>query len=169
MSNNERLLQKVAGIEEFMRVAEAMSFARAAQSLGQAPSALSKSIGRLEQRLGVKLFRRTTRSVSLTDEGAALYARAGKWITELHEIEDALTGSSIELTGAVRIDMPFSFGRALLMPHLARFLTEHPRITMEVRMNDHHVNLVAEGVDLALRLGELPDSDLVARPLGKLT
>jgi DNA-binding transcriptional LysR family regulator len=83
-------------------------------------------------------------------------------------MQSAVSGDPAELTGLVRIDMPMTFCRSLFMPHLAALLEGHPRLTVEVRMNDHHVNLVAEGVDLALRLGELADSELVVRKLGRL-
>ncbi|MCD9006461.1 LysR family transcriptional regulator [Luteimonas sp. XNQY3] len=166
MSSNERLQHKVAGIEEFVRVAETLSFRRAADSLGQASSAVSRAIRQLEERLGVRLFHRTTRSVSLTDEGATLYVQASRWLGELDDMRSLFNGDPADLSGSIRIDLPMTFGRELVMPHLARFLDEHPRLSVEVRLNDHHVNLVAEAVDLALRIGELGDSELVVRPLG---
>lgn len=168
MSNNQRLIQKAGGIEEFIRVAETLSFVRAAESLGQAPSAVSKSIRHLENRLGVRLFHRTTRNVSLTDEGNDLYARASRWVWELDEMQAVIGGSPTELSGLIRIDMPMTLGRSLFLPHLASFLERHPGLTVEVRMNDQLVNLVAEGVDLALRLGDLTDSELVVKSLGRI-
>jgi len=168
MVSNGRLQQKAAGIEEFLRVAEALSFSRAAESLGQASSATSKSVARLEDRLGVRLFHRTTRSVRLTEEGAMLYARASRWAAELDDMQSALPRDPTELSGLIRLEMPVSIGRALFMPHLGRFMAHHPRLKVEVRMNDHHVNLVAEGVDLALRLGQLASADLVSKPLGHI-
>jgi DNA-binding transcriptional LysR family regulator len=168
MGSNGRLQHKAAGIEEFLRVAETLSFSRAAESLGQASSATSKSIARLEDRLGVRLFHRTTRSVKLTEEGTMLYARASRWADELDDMQSALPRDPEELSGLIRLEMPVSIGRALFMPHLGRFLAEHPRLKVEVRMNDHHVNLIAEGVDLALRLGQLSNADLVSKPLGYL-
>lgn len=168
MSNNERLLQKVSGIEEFIRVAETLSFVRAAESLGQAPSAVSKSVRQLELRLGARLFHRTTRTVTLTEEGSRLYERANRWVGELDDIHTMIGGDAAELSGLIRIDMPTTFGRSLFMPHLAAFLDRHPKLAVEVRMNDHHVNLVAEGVDLAVRLGDLADSEMVVRPLGRV-
>jgi LysR family transcriptional regulator, regulator for bpeEF and oprC len=168
MVSNRRLQHKTAGIEEFLRVAEALSFSRAAESLGQAPSATSKSIARLEGRLGVRLFHRTTRSVKLTDEGAQLYARASRWADELDDMQSALLKDPEELGGLVRLEMPVSLGRALILPLVGRFLADHPKLKVEVRMNDHHVNLIAEGADLALRVGHLSNEDLVAKPLGFL-
>lgn len=161
-----RLTQKVAGLEEFIRVAETLSFARAAESLGLANSAVSKAIRELESRLGARLFYRTTRSVSLTEEGSQLYARATRWVADLDEMQSA--NAAGELTGQIRIDMPATFGRSLVMPQLARFLIQHPDISIDVRTNDQHINLVAEGVDLALRIGDLEASDLVVKPLGRL-
>lgn len=168
MVSNRRLQHKAAGIEEFLRVAEALSFSRAAESLGHASSATSKSIARLEDRLGVRLFHRTTRSVKLTEEGAQLYERASRWADELDDMQSALLKNPEELGGVVRLEMPVSLGRALILPLVGRFLTDHPKLKVEVRMNDHHVNLVAEGADLALRVGHLANEDLVAKPLGFL-
>ncbi|MBP1852883.1 LysR family transcriptional regulator [Rhizobium halophytocola] len=165
---NRRLQHKTAGIEEFLRVAEALSFSRAAESLGQASSATSKSVAKLEARLGVRLFHRTTRSVKLTEEGALLYARASRWAEELEEMQSVFLQDPEELGGVIRLEMPASLGRALVLPVLGRFLSAHPKLKIEVRMNDHHVNLVAEGVDLALRVGQLSNDDLVAKPLGVL-
>jgi LysR family transcriptional regulator for bpeEF and oprC len=168
MVSNRRLQHKAAGIEEFLRVAEALSFSRAAESLGQASSATSKSIARLEDRLGVRLFHRTTRSVKLTDDGAQFYARASRWADELDDMQSALLKDPEELGGMVRLEMPVSLGRALILPLVGRFLADHPKLKVEVRMNDHHVNLIAEGADLALRAGQLSNEDLVAEPLGFL-
>jgi DNA-binding transcriptional LysR family regulator len=158
----------VAGIEEFIRVAETLSFIRAADSLGLASSAVSKSIRQLEERLGARLFHRTTRSVSLTDEGAILYARACRWVGELDDMQNIFNGDPSELNGSIRIDMPMTFGRALFIPHLATFLDAHPKLSVEVRFNDRYIDLVAEGVDLALRVGDLSESHLVSMPLGKI-
>lgn len=168
MVSNRRLQHKTAGIEEFLRVAEALSFSRAAESLGQASSATSKSIARLEDRLGVRLFHRTTRSVKLTEEGAQLYTRASRWADELDDMQSALLKDPEELGGVVRLEMPVSLGRALILPLVGRFLADHPKLKVEFRMNDHHVNLIAEGADLALRVGQLSNEDLVAKPLGFL-
>lgn len=151
-----------------MRVAEALSFSRAAESLGQASSATSKSIARLEDRLGVRLFHRTTRSVKLTEEGNLLYERASRWADELDDMQSALLKDPEELGGVIRLEMPVSLGRALILPLLGRFLADHPKLKVEVRMHDHHVNLIAEGADLALRVGHLSNDDLVAKPLGFL-
>jgi DNA-binding transcriptional LysR family regulator len=168
MGSNERFLNRASGIEEFVRVAETLSFARAAESLGQAPSAVSKSIRHLEGRLGVRLFHRTTRSVSLTDEGVTFYERARRWTLELDEMQSAISGDAAELSGLVRLDIPTTFFRSMLIPYLAAFLDRYPTVSVEVRMNDHHVNLVADAVDLALRIGPLTDSELIAKPMGHI-
>jgi LysR family transcriptional regulator for bpeEF and oprC len=164
-----RLVQKITGIEEFMRTAEIRSFVRAAESLGLTPSAVSKAVRLLENQLGVRLLHRTTRSVSLTDDGALFYERAGKWLADFDDIQAGLSAGEHELQGMVRIDMPFTYGRVLFMPHLATFLARHPKLTVDVRMNDRYVDLVAEGVDLAIRIGDLVDSALVVRPLGQVS
>jgi DNA-binding transcriptional LysR family regulator len=164
-----RLSQKVSGVEEFVRVAESLSFARAAESLGLTNSGVSKAIRLLEGRLGVRLLNRTTRSVSLTDDGSIFYERVSKWVAELEEMQSSFSSVDAELTGSIRIEMPVTYGRVFFMPQLARFLERHPKLTVEVRMSDLYVDLVAEGIDLAIRIGELPDSDLVARPLGRVS
>lgn len=164
-----RLIQKMTGIEEFIRTAEIRSFVRAAESLGLTPSAVSKAVRVLENQLGMRLLHRTTRSVSLTDDGALFYERAIKWLADFDDIHSGHGAADSELHGMVRIDMPFTYGRVLFMPCLAAFLARHPRLTVDVRMNDHYVDLVAEGVDLAIRIGDLQDSELVVRPLGQVT
>jgi LysR family transcriptional regulator for bpeEF and oprC len=163
-----RLIQQITGIEEFIRTAETRSFVRAAESLGLTPSGVSKAVRLLETRLGVRLLHRTTRSVSLTDDGAAFYERTVKWLADLEDIQGGLSVGDADLHGMVRIDMPVTYGRVLFMPFLATFLERYPKVTVDVRMNDRYVDLVAEGVDLAIRIGDLDDSELVVRPLGRV-
>ncbi|TDK29357.1 LysR family transcriptional regulator [Rhizobium deserti] len=168
MKHDDRLLSKLVGLEEFLRVAETLSFVRAAETLGQAPSAISKSVRRLEERLGIRLLHRTTRNVSLTDEGAELYGHAKKWLAELDDMQAKVGRELGELKGIVRIDMPTSLGRSQFMTHLAVFMERHPKLTVELRMHDQYVNLIAEGVDMAIRVGHLRDSEMIARPLGQI-
>ncbi|MGL4858920.1 MAG: LysR substrate-binding domain-containing protein, partial [Enterobacteriaceae bacterium] len=163
-----RLTQKMAGIEEFIRTAETRSFVRAAESLQLTPSAVSKAIRLLESRVGVRLLHRTTRSVSMTDDGQTFYLHVVKWLADFEDLHNQLSGGEGHLQGIVRIDMPVTYGRVLFLPCLARFLERHPKVHVDVRLNDYYVDLVAEGVDLAIRIGDLPDSELVALPLGKI-
>ncbi|QDQ25510.1 LysR family transcriptional regulator [Chitinimonas arctica] len=161
----ERFSQRVAGLEEFVRVAEARSFVRAAESLNLSTSGIAKAIRQLEARLGVRLLNRTTRQVSLTDDGATFYARAKQLLSDYADAEAELSAKEA-LRGLIRIEMPVVYGRLLFLPHLVKFLDRHPALRVDVRMSDHFVDLVAEGADLALRVGTLDSSDLVARPLG---
>jgi DNA-binding transcriptional LysR family regulator len=163
-----RFIQKITGIEEFVRTAETLSFVRTAESLALTPSGVSKAIRVLETRLGVRLLHRTTRRVSLTDDGALFHARIVQWQADLEDIQGALSVGDADLRGTLRIEMPVTYGRVLFMPFLAMFLARHPKLHVEVRMSDSYVDLVAEGVDLALRNGDMEDSDLVVRSLGKV-
>jgi DNA-binding transcriptional LysR family regulator len=168
MKNDERLLSRVVGLEEFLRVAETLSFVRAAETLGQAPSAVSKSVRKLEERLGGRLLHRTTRNVSLTDEGTEFYGRARNWLAELDDMQAIVRREPGGLTGVVRIDMPTTLGRAHFMTHLATFMQRHPKLKVELRMHDNYINLIAEGVDMAIRVGQLGDSGMIVRPLGQI-
>jgi LysR family transcriptional regulator, regulator for bpeEF and oprC len=164
-----RFVQRAAGIEEFVHVAEAKSFVRAAEGLGLSTSGLAKSVRLLEDRLGVKLLHRTTRKVSLSDDGQAFYLRAKRMLIDFDEAESALSQAAAEPQGSLRIDLPIALGRLVLLPHIVSFAQHHPRIRLDCRFNDRYVDLVDEGIDVALRVGELADSSLIAKPLGRIT
>jgi len=154
---NERL----KGIVPFVCAADAGSFTAAAQQLNLTSSAVSKSIGRLEQRLGVVLFERTTRSLSLTDAGHAFYATCTNILGELAETEAALAAQKREPVGTVRIALPASFGRLCVVPVLLRFAAQYPEVRPHLLFADRFVDLADEGVDLAVRIGgpqDLPSS-----------
>lgn len=156
-----------AEIGVFTRVVDAHSFTRAARSLGITPSGVSRAIARLEQRLGVLLLRRTTRSLSLTEEGAAYYERCKRILVELDDAETALSRAQHEPRGRLRVDAPTVLGR-VLGPALAPFLARHPELAVDLSVRDHLIDPTAEGIDVTLRMAELRDTDLVSRNLGGL-
>ncbi|MGF7151667.1 DNA-binding transcriptional LysR family regulator [Sphingomonas zeicaulis] len=159
--------ETVQGLATFIRVVEAGSFTAGARLLGTTPSAISKSIARLEKRLGVRLFQRTTRALALTEEGQAYHERMAPLIRAVEEAEDELRGDR-EARGRLRVTMPADLGRALMPAIAARFAPAHPALVLEMSLADRHVDLVREGYDLAIRAGAAADSGLWARPLGSL-
>jgi DNA-binding transcriptional LysR family regulator len=156
---------RLEDMEIFVRVVEAESFTRAAERLGLAKSLVSRRLSRLEERLGTKLIARTTRRLALTEAGRGFYERAKRLLEEVAETETAAMASSLELRGRLRIAAPMSFGQLHLAPAIARFLGEHPAVEIDADLNDRYVDLVGEGYALAIRIGRLEDSRLVARKL----
>lgn len=148
----------------FVRVAETGSFSRAGRESGMAQPTVSRTIGALEARLGVKLLIRTTRKVAPTEAGAALLARARIVLAELEEAEGAARGAD-SLSGVLRIATPVTFGAREIAPRLGSFLEAHPQLRVELLMADRRIDLLDEGVDLAVRLGPLNDSSFVTRRL----
>ena len=153
------------GISVFVRVAETRSFTEAASRLGISPSGVSKAITRLEERLGVRLFHRTTRSLSLTDDGTAFYDRCRLVIEELQEAENAIAERRSRLRGKLRMQMPVGFGQRVVLPLMARFVDINPNVTFDTELSDRESNLADEGLDLVVRIGELRDTRLIARRL----
>lgn len=147
----------------FSRTARLGSFAAAARELGCAPSTLAKSVARLEHALGVKLFHRTTRQVSLTPDGEHLFRRCERVLAEVDELQSEAAGSRGTVSGTLRIDAPLTYGRRVLMPVLARLLQANPALELDLRLRDSYADLAREGLDAAIRVGELRDSSLVAR------
>jgi DNA-binding transcriptional LysR family regulator len=147
----------------FVAVAERRSFARAAQAEGRSPQAVTRAIAALESRIGARLLHRTTRSVSLTDEGARLLERCKRVLAELAELE---AGGSGELRGTLTVTAPLLFGQLHVLPIVAEFLAEHPAVDVRLLLLDRVVALAEEGVDLAVRIGALPDSSLRSRLVG---
>jgi DNA-binding transcriptional LysR family regulator len=141
------------------------SFSAAARALELTPSAVSKQIGRLEDRLTVRLFNRTTRRLSLTEEGAAFYERAGRILADLEDAAEAVSSLKTVPRGRLRVTMPTAFGVIHLLPALPDFLARHPEMTLEIDLNDRFVNMIEEGFDLALRIGDMEDSSLIGRRL----
>jgi DNA-binding transcriptional LysR family regulator len=159
--------EQFRGVEEFVAAVEAGSFAQAAQRLHITRSAVAKSIAVMESRLGVRLFHRTTRSQSLTDEGAACYERCRRALQELEAARQDIDAGRLVPTGRVRVSMPDVVGRLCVVPLLLELAQQHPELVLEVSLNDRRVDLVEDGVDVALRSGALPDSAVLsARSVG---
>lgn len=146
-------------------VVSAGGFAAGAERLGVAKSAVSRRIRELEDRLGARLFDRTTRRVQLTEAGREFHDRAVELLAGLVEAEEAATSASGELKGRIRIAAPVSFTAHCLAPAVGRFLERHPAVTLSIDTDDRRVDLVRDGFDLAIRIARLPDSSLVARRL----
>ncbi|MET0657223.1 MAG: LysR family transcriptional regulator [Steroidobacteraceae bacterium] len=155
-------------IVAFIRVVEAKSFVAAADTLGMSQSAMSKAVTRLEERLGARLLNRTTRSLSLTDHGRAFYERCRDAFNRLDEAESELAEARGAARGRLRLDVPLSLGRLVLVPALPRFLEQYPEISLQLSMTDQTPDIVAAGFDAAIRIGNLSDSTLVARRVANL-
>ncbi|MCD6681294.1 MAG: LysR family transcriptional regulator [Burkholderiaceae bacterium] len=154
------------GLQSYMAFAETAkrgSFAAAARELGSAPSTLAKAVTRLEASLGVKLLHRTTRRVGLTADGERLFQRCQRVLAEVDELHAEAAGTRAAPRGTLRIDMPIVYGRRILLPLLAQLVRRHPELALDARLHDEQVDLVKEGIDVAIRIGALRDSRLVAR------
>jgi len=159
-------MNKFSNLEALVTVVDAGSFSRAAERLGLAKSVISRRVRLLEEQLGAQLLQRTTRSLSLTGPGQQFYERAVRILAELKEAEQSITDASAVLGGNIRIAAPLSFGLHHLSKTLSAFLCEHPGIELDLDLNDREVNLVEEGFDMAVRIGTLHDSTLLARRVG---
>lgn len=158
---------RLTGVAVFVQAAESGSFAEAATRLGLTRSAVAKAIARLEQRLDVRLFHRTTRRQSLTDDGQAYYERCVRALAELDAAEAALDSGRREPRGRLRVSVPILFGRHCVAPVLRAMAARHPGLELDIAFSDRVVDLIEEGYDLAVRAGPLPDSaSLAARRLG---
>jgi DNA-binding transcriptional LysR family regulator len=151
----------------FVAVVADGSFTKAARSLGVTKQAVSSRIARLERRLGVRLLERTTRRLRATDAGAAFYERSKGIAAQIDEAEREARDRQARPTGLLRVTAPYLFGRRFLAPIVADFMREHPEVSIELVLADRRVNLVEEGFDLAIRVGQLDDSSLTARRLGR--
>ncbi|RDZ25957.1 LysR family transcriptional regulator [Lysobacter silvisoli] len=160
-----RRYDHLADVEAFATAVERGSLTAAAQALGTTPSAVSRAVVRLETRLGVQLLRRTTRRLGLTDAGRLYLEQSRAAFALIDDAERQLQGHDGELSGSVRLSVPTTYGHYRLPDRLRAFAQRHPRVRVELSIANRNVDLVAEGYDLAIRLGELPDSGLVARPL----
>ncbi|WP_245624523.1 LysR family transcriptional regulator [Belnapia moabensis] len=158
-------LDSLTGIVAFTRSASLGSYTAAARVLGVSPSAVSKSVQRLEQRLGLRLFTRTTRSLSLTPEGRDLHERALRLLREAEEIEQAAVAARSEPAGLLKVAAPLPIGVHLLAPALPRFQRRYPKLLVDLRLSDRMVDLIEEGIDVAIRVGNLADSRLISRQL----
>ena len=155
-------------IEVFIAVADAGSFAKAGARLRLSPPAVTRAIASLEERLGAAVFTRTTRSLSITDVGTHFLESARRVLADLDGAEKEAVGQGTSPQGHLTITASVTFGRSALAPIVAEFLRRHPRVTVSTLLLDRVTNLVEEGIDLAVRIGPLPDSTLVARRVGSV-
>jgi LysR family transcriptional regulator, regulator for bpeEF and oprC len=151
----------------FVKVGERRSFVRAARELGITQSGVSNAISRLEDQLGLRLLARTTRSVGLTEDGAAFLERCRRILADLEEAEQVLTQARLAPRGRLRVDLPVSFGRIKVVPLLGDLQARFPELQLEVTFTDRYIDLVEEGVDVTVRIGALQDSSLIARRLSE--
>jgi DNA-binding transcriptional LysR family regulator len=161
------ILEKTAGLVAFVRTVDLGSFASAARLIGASPSAVSKSVSRLEQRLGVRLLQRSTRTLSPTAEGAAYYERVAPHLRAIEEAEDVVQIPE-NVRGLLRVTAPSTLGRPLIAAWAGSFLDRYPDIKLELSVTDRRVDLIREGFDIAVRIGELQDTSLIGRSLGAL-
>jgi DNA-binding transcriptional LysR family regulator len=158
------------GLQQYLAFAETAkhgSFAAAARELGGAPSSLAKAVARLERSLDVKLFHRTTRQVSLTPDGERLFERCQRVLAEVENLHAEASGTRALPAGTLRIDMPIVYGKRFVLPALGDLVRKHPQLQLDVRLSDAYVDLVRDGIDLAVRVGALQDSSLVARRIDR--
>jgi DNA-binding transcriptional LysR family regulator len=160
-----RRFDYLADVEVFVTVVEKGSLSAGAVFLATTPSVVSRAISRLEARLGVQLLRRTTRRLSLTEAGLLYLEQSRAAFGLIDDAERTIQGQEGELTGRVRLSVPTTYGHYRLPPLLCRFTRQYPQVRIELSISNRNVDLVAEGYDLAIRLGQLPDSGLIGRKL----
>jgi LysR family transcriptional regulator for bpeEF and oprC len=161
-------MDQLVAMNVFARVAERGSFAKAADELDISRAAASGHVAALEKHLGVRLLNRTTRRVGLTAEGADYLRRTRRILDEIKDAEETLRGARSKPQGLLRVDVPVSFGRYLLLPALPEFTRRYPAIDLDLRLNDRVVDLVAEQVDVAMRVGPIRQTGLVARRVSQV-
>ena len=174
-SNNPNIVDKKSAIapaaagasvrllQAFAEAARQRSFAKAARELGLSPSAVAKSVLRLEQQLRLRLFQRTTRRVALTQEGEAFYVRCRRVLDELAELSLQAAEAAREPAGTLRIDAPVTYGRKAIVPLVARLVAQHPELRIDLRLSDQFTDIIGSGIDAVVRVGKIADTRLVAR------
>jgi DNA-binding transcriptional LysR family regulator len=158
-------LDRLTGLIAFARSGSLGSYSAASRALGVSPSAISKSVQRLEQHLGLRLFSRTTRSLTLTPEGRDLHERTLRLLRDADAIEQAAVAARSEPAGTLRIAAPLPIGVNILSPALPLFRERYPKLVIDLRIGDRYVDLIEEGIDVAIRVGDLADSRLISRQL----
>lgn len=159
-------MDRLAAMQTFVRVVESGSFSAVAREAQATQSAVSKQVAALERALGARLLNRTTRSLALTEEGERYFEQARRLVAEIAEVESGLRQGEQQLTGWLRVAASVGFGRLKLLPLVKSFLAAHPGVKIDLRLNDGFIDLVEQGIDVAVRIGELADSTLVARRIG---
>ena len=162
-------MDKIHAMQLFIRVAELESFSRAAETLSLPKGSVSRQIQALENALGTRLLHRTTRRVSLTQDGMVYYERAKDLLMNLDELDGMFLHDPSTISGRLRVDMPVAIARNVVIPKLPAFLQQYPGIELELSSSDRLVDVIREGFDCVVRVGTLKDSGLIARPLGKLS
>ena len=161
-------MDRIDAMQAFVAVADSHGFAPAARKLKLSPSAVTRLIAALEERLGARLLQRTTRSVTLTDTGSHYLERARRILADVEEAERAAEGERTRPSGRLVVSAPLGFGRLHVSPVMSAYLERYPEASGELRLEDRIVSLVEDGIDLAVRIGELADSSLVARQVGEM-
>ena len=161
------MIDHASEMAAFVRVVDSKGFSAAAPSLGLTPSAVSKLVTRLETRLGVRLLQRTTRALSLTEEGEAFYATARRIVGEIETLENQISGQSGTPHGLLKVTTSLAFSTHQLAPVIAEFLERYPLLQLELMPTDRVVDMIEEGVDVAIRIGRLADTSFMARKIGE--
>jgi DNA-binding transcriptional LysR family regulator len=161
-------MDRIDAMQAFIAVADLQGFAPAARKLGLSPSGVTRLIAALEERLGARLLQRTTRQVALTDVGARYLERVRRILAEVEEAEGSAQAERTRPSGRLVVSAPIGFGRLHVSPVMSAYLTRYPEVFGELRLSDRMINLVEDGVDLAIRIGHLADSSLVARHVGEM-
>jgi len=161
-------MDRLTALEVFVKVVDGQSFAAAARDLGLSPAMVSKHVQALEERLGARLLNRTMRRMSLTEIGRGYYERARQVIADLEDADRAAGDLHAAPRGLLKVNAPFSFGIRHVGPAIADYLTAYPEVSIDITLNDHYIDLLAESVDVALRIGRLADSSLIARRLAPI-
>ncbi len=159
-------MDKLNDFTLFVRSAQTLSFSETARQLGMSPSAVSKAIQRLEERLGVRLLNRTTRSLSLTEDGSAFFDRARQILDEIEEAEAAISQAKVIPRGTLRLDLSVALGKMHILPALPQFMARYPEITLDVSLSDRNIDLIEEGIDATVRVGTGIDNRLILHPVG---
>jgi DNA-binding transcriptional LysR family regulator len=161
-------MDRIDAMQAFLAVADLEGFAPAARKLGLSPSGVTRLIAALEEHLGARLLQRTTRSVALTDAGARYLARVRRILADVEEAEASIQDERTRPSGRLIVSAPIGFGRLHVSPVMSEYLKRYAEVAGELRLTDRVINLVEDGVDLAVRIGHLADSSLVARHVGEM-
>lgn len=160
-------MDRLDALKVFCSVVDAGGFSRAADRLGMSTSSVTNHVAALEARFRVKLLHRTTRSMSLTDEGRLCYENAVRLLSDMIELEDAMQHSTTAPSGLLRVDMPGIIGNLIVVPALPRFVLDYPEVSVRMSATDRLLDMVEEGIDVLVRIGNLVDSRLVAQTLAR--
>src|SRR5580700_3124445 len=161
-------MDRIDAMQALVAVADLRGFAPAARKLGLSPSGVTRLIAALEDRVGARLLQRTTRSVTLTDAGARYLERIRRILADVEEAEGAVERERTRPSGRLAVSAPIGFGRLHVSPVMSAYLKRYPEVSGELRLSDRMINLVEDGIDLAVRIGHLSDSSLVARHVGEM-